>query len=385
MPWLEKDKVLFIHIPRCGGTSITKHHRVGNKAKKGKLFLTYVHYRYALLEKANFPLVSYENCIVLFEVLLGLCLYFFVPGLLVPYFLWANATMLFFTSTFIFTAPILMRCDLVRRAGSILTGYILFSWPASTEYLVGSNEKGFLWHLTAERCLRYGYVTREQLEEKSFTIVRNPYSRLVSMYGYNKRLGESFPHFVRSFYKKWKSTYSVNKKTDTRDIYCHVLPMSAYIYDKEGNQLVNTILKQEQLKKLMATEFKDSEVPEDVAKALTGIPHANKRVRKLPWQQFYDQETMDMCLEMYLEDFKQFNYDVKIQRRTDLVPKVQTEQEVLKQREPQVVKISTPLVSRRKSSCAGEETYETGSSDSINTGKPGQLLEPRNVETIIHA
>lgn len=33
MPWIEKDKLFFVHIPRCSGTSITKFHRVREKAK----------------------------------------------------------------------------------------------------------------------------------------------------------------------------------------------------------------------------------------------------------------------------------------------------------------------------------------------------------------
>jgi hypothetical protein len=57
------DKVLFIHVPRCGGTSITKHHKVGEKARAAlrqrvgvvpwlwrSAGLVYYYYRYQLLE-----------------------------------------------------------------------------------------------------------------------------------------------------------------------------------------------------------------------------------------------------------------------------------------------------------------------------------------------
>ena len=73
MPWLDMDKVLFIHVPRAGGTSIVSHHRVGQKARAEmnpyhKFGLVYVFYRYKLLEGANFPLFTWENLIAMCQV-----------------------------------------------------------------------------------------------------------------------------------------------------------------------------------------------------------------------------------------------------------------------------------------------------------------------------
>lgn len=275
------------------------------------------------MEKTNFPLITVENAIALVQFTLAFFLFFFLPGLPVPYVMWVTCTTLFINSSFVFTAPVLMRTDKIRNLFMIIQYYILCKFNASEEYLTGVNNKGYLIHLTAERCIRYGYVSELDIKKKSFSIVRNPYSRVVSMYEYNKRMCESFDHFVKHFHKKCLKTYHMNGKTDSKDIYCHVIPMHAYTHIK-GKQVVNTIIKQEQLKRLIATEWEESGVPQSIREALTGIPHANSRKKKMPWQQYYTQETMDLVLEMYEEDFNIFGYDKFIPKRSELVPKIRT-------------------------------------------------------------
>mmetsp|Transcript_3804 Transcript_3804/g.4376 ORF Transcript_3804/g.4376 Transcript_3804/m.4376 type:complete len:406 (-) Transcript_3804:91-1308(-) len=330
MPWLKRGEVLFIHVPRCGGTSITKFHKVGPKSQEGhniyhRIGIKYYYYRYKLLEQSNFPFLTIENCIVLFEVILATFLYFFLPpDIPAPYIMWTTATTLFLTSTFVWTAPITMRIRFFRYFLMFFQDKILCKFGQDTRYLIGTNIKGYLFHLTGERCLRYGYVTEEEMAKCSFSIVRNPYSRAVSLYEYNKRFFESFEHFIRAFHKDCMVKFHGKGQTDSKDIYCHVLPMYAYTH-MNGRQLVNTIIKQEQLKRLVATNWEGSNVPVSIQKALTGIPHANRRVRKVAWQQYYTQETMDLVLEMYEKDFDTFGYDKAIPNRTDLVPRVKVE------------------------------------------------------------
>lgn len=325
MPWLIKDKVLFIHIPRCGGTSITKHHRVGRKAREGmnpyhKFGLIYYYYRYALLEKANFPVFTYENLLALLQALTASFIYFFVVPLPpAPYVMWAMSCATFTFSTFIWTAPVTMRSNALRYILMLFQHYVLCRFGGETKYMTGTNNIGYLFHITAKRAIKYGYVTQEQVEEMAFSIVRNPFSRMVSMYEYNKRIGESFSSFVEAFHRQYFDIYVGKGTSECRHIYCHVLPMHEYTH-LDGEQVVSCVIKQESLKSLLASDFENTDVPPAIRSALSGIPHANSRSRRRPWQEYYNQKTYEKVLEMYREDFKIFNYEGVIPGREDLTP-----------------------------------------------------------------
>jgi hypothetical protein len=49
-------------------------------------------------------------------------------------------------------------------------------------------------------------------------------------------------------------------------------------------------------------------------------PHTNSRETGQKWWDFYDQETMELTLEMYGMDFEVFGYERTIKQRPDLVP-----------------------------------------------------------------
>lgn len=97
-----------------------------------------------------------------------------------------------------------------------------------------------------------------------------------------------------------------------------------------GKQLVQSIVKQEELKLLKTREGAEeaakldstvSDLPDLVRDALLGMPHTNKRASSTrKWYDYYDQETMDLTYEMYKMDFAVFGYSHAIEQRTDLVP-----------------------------------------------------------------
>ena len=77
MPWLIKSepggrevppsgRLFFVHVPRCGGTSLMQHFDVparvvAARGPLGRLAMTYFFRRYRTLERANFPVRTPEN------------------------------------------------------------------------------------------------------------------------------------------------------------------------------------------------------------------------------------------------------------------------------------------------------------------------------------
>ena len=202
MPWLVQEQdapspeeaVLFVHIPRSGGTSLNADYNVPAQTKRGRhcmhrALLTYFFYRYKLLERSNFPFRSWENLYVACSLSVAAIIDFLftiAPRLkgeiwyhpldcvhmglcTLPYVMIGSASLTFFLNTFVATAPSL-RSDNLRR-------FYLWFWHLtgaySTSVISGTNKNGFLMHLTAEEMVRHGYVTEAQLMcVSSFAIVR---------------------------------------------------------------------------------------------------------------------------------------------------------------------------------------------------------------------
>lgn len=260
----------------------------------------------------------WENLLAMTQITIAIFIYFFMtPIPPAPYVMWTTASLTFTMSTFIWTAPITMRNNTLRWLLMLFQSKVLCGFGGETRYMTGTNDKGYLFHFTANRAIKYNYVTPEQVRRCSFSIVRNPYSRMVSMYEYNKRPFESFSHFVRAFHHEYWHTYIGRNTTECKYVYCHVLPMFEYTH-KNGEQIVSCVIKQEHLKNLVATDWEGSNVPEPIQRAMTGIPHANKRSRKVAWQRYFTQETMDLTYEMYHKDFEIFGYDIDIPGRPDI-------------------------------------------------------------------
>eukprot|EP00586_Coscinodiscus_wailesii_P014271 CAMPEP_0172511782 /NCGR_PEP_ID=MMETSP1066-20121228/239061_1 /TAXON_ID=671091 /ORGANISM="Coscinodiscus wailesii, Strain CCMP2513" /LENGTH=272 /DNA_ID=CAMNT_0013291321 /DNA_START=1 /DNA_END=819 /DNA_ORIENTATION=+ len=182
-------------------------------------------------------------------------------------------------------------------------------------------------HLTVEKLLRYGYVKPDEMDEVcSMAIVRNPYSRMVSIYMYN-RFGskESFTHFVKSWYDLMIH-YRTKRECEEYYTPCHCLPQFEFTH-VAGEQIVQSVVKQEELKFLKTKEGaeevikKDSSVadlPAPVRDALLGMPHTNKRKTDKKWWDYYTQETLDLTYELYHDDFHVFEYDAVLTQRPDL-------------------------------------------------------------------
>lgn len=307
----------------------------------GKLAMKYFFMRYKTLESANFPIFTQENFFA--SLLLGISVALSVTksapenlkmcGVSIEILLGSVAIFISLFTTFVCTAPVIGRIMPIHR------WYLWFvSLPPrlceAIDWCTGTNKHGYIMHLTAPKLLEYGYITPEQMASMcSLAIVRNPYSRMVSIYGYNRFGGiESFPTFVRRW-KKLMKPYLERGEKEEWYTPCHLLPMFEYTHHGHARQIVRSIVKQEELKYLKFKEGaqeaikQDSSVanlPDIVRNALVGMPHTNKRATGKKWHDYYDQETMDLTYEMYKQDFAVFNYDRAIPQRPDLAPPCQS-------------------------------------------------------------
>ncbi|KAG7366068.1 sulfotransferase family protein [Nitzschia inconspicua] len=348
MPWLEKgnedesQNLLFVHVPRCGGTSLMIAHNVPRKATVGaswfhKLGMTIFFHRYKLLESTNFPIYTSGNAACIACLNFFAYLRFAVLAKSDPVLQYmATFFMVFFLAlliglSFVFVAPTIARVVEIRRSYLILVHYVLCQFMENIEYITGTNRHGYLPHLTAHKMLNYGYVTPKEMENSStMAIVRNPYSRMVSLYMYN-RFGplETFEHFVRSWYEVMKY-YRETGEVEEWYTPCHVLPQFEFTHF-QGTQLVQSIVKQEELAFLVAQDTavlavqQDSSVadlPTVVRESLLGVPHVNRRTTEKPWYEFYNQETLNLTFSMYRQDFEVFDYPVSLHQRPELKPPV---------------------------------------------------------------
>jgi len=305
----------------------------------GKLAMSYFFMRYKQLESANFPIKTKENAACTALLLISLFLHqyldhhhYSVPNVFgTSVFVYLTGISIFVSlfTTFVATAPVIGRITPVHRWYLWFVHYAIFRVCESIEWCTGTNKHGYIMHLTAPKLLGYGYVTPDQMDNMcSLAIVRNPYSRMVSIYGYN-RFGEceSFPVFLR----RWKRLMRhYMEKGEKEEWYtpCHLLPMFEYTHH-QGKQIVQSVVKQEELKFLKTKDGAKeavkqdntiSDLPDLVRDALLGMPHTNSRKTGQQWWDFYDQETMELTLEMYGMDFEVFGYERTIKQRPDLVP-----------------------------------------------------------------
>lgn len=294
----------------------------------GKLGMAVFFSRYKTLESNNFPVFTWGNAFA------G-CL--FVPGL---YFIIADyfprlgillviaAVVLFLLLTIVFTAPVIGRFPFVHRCYLVFVHYILCRFMESIPWCTGTNKTGYIMHLTAHKLLSYDYVTAEEMERVcSMAIIRNPYSRMVSIYTYN-RFGEweSFQHFVEDWYKNVTKAYRERRELEEWYTPCHAIPQFEYTHF-DGRQLVKSIVKQEDLKCLKAASESPvsqdttvSNLPSIVRSALIGMPHTNQRNISKKWYDYYDQRTLELVYEIYQTDFDVFNYCPVLPKRPDLLP-----------------------------------------------------------------
>ncbi|MEN8175753.1 MAG: sulfotransferase family 2 domain-containing protein [Pseudomonadota bacterium] len=179
-----------------------------------------------------------------------------------------------------------------------------------------------LAHLTAAEYLELGYLNAEQFDSYyKFSIVRNPWARLVSEYNYRR-------HYKRFDFR----TFVLRRlpQPGPTQAYRHVMPQRDYLFDARGRQLVDFIGRLENIDedyprlrdRLGLPPGPLPHVNRSAAKATrsrTGLPlldglkrtiYEKRRARRTfaHYTRYYDAETRDRVTELYADDIRTFGY-----------------------------------------------------------------------------
>ncbi len=176
-----------------------------------------------------------------------------------------------------------------------------------------------LAHLKWHQYVGCNYLTQAQFDDYfTFSFVRNPWSRAVSMYkylGYRKKC--SFRDFL------------VNELAERlwEEKYWFVCPQNEFVCDSDGNVMVDFIGSVENLQ----ADF--NEVARQIGFPPTEVPHTHRsRVHRphqvskksiLPWrwrrnegfptfatfQEYYDDHGRDLVARLYRQDIDMFGYE----------------------------------------------------------------------------
>lgn len=171
-----------------------------------------------------------------------------------------------------------------------------------------------LAHMKANEYHQCGHISKLAFDEYfKFAFVRNPWERLVSEY-LHKKIDKhlSLKEFVFE---------GLPEENDFCDKHRHIIPQSDYLFDSNGNQLVNFIGRFENLQ----TDFRYICRQLDISN--TSLPHKNssysprrlllRKVRHLfsnqqrikkHYTEYYDQELYEHVTYMYAEDIARFGY-----------------------------------------------------------------------------
>ena len=143
-------------------------------------------------------------------------------------------------------------------------------------------------------------IPNKYKEYKKFTIVRNPYSRMISWFFYLKKKTNP-TNFITGEVNKEQLEFKKNVdfkqwvKSDFKyfNVYSRDLLMPQYNWVDE----TVTVLKFENLKEELEKFFKYK----------INIPH-NNATNHEKYINYYDQESLDIVYDKYKKDFEKFNY-----------------------------------------------------------------------------
>jgi len=199
-------------------------------------------------------------------------------------------------------------------------------WDTRAPLLLRPNDKPELGpprlaHLKAGDYVKYKYLTQEMFDEYfKFAFVRNPWSRMVSLYRYS-RFGKELP-FKPFLFDVFEGEYFEKNRWFAG-------PQSEFVYSEDDCLMVDYIGRLESVESDFRTICGEIGLP------FSGVPHMNRspdpdflsgsrleqEAKLLPesinqkhilsfdrYQDYYDQESADLVARFYERDIELFGY-----------------------------------------------------------------------------
>ncbi len=215
-------------------------------------------------------------------------------------------------------------------------------WPElDTDRLFGwynSDGKAFaLQHLTCTEILAHGFLQEEGLAELfTFTMVRNPYDRCVSLFRYwgGEAKWGSFEAFVRHLQNLNIDDHDHSSGHETR--IHHLLPQYRYVFNDSLDLMVDCVCRFEHRQRDLRKVFSQIGFDQESCRPRSSTSYAGRRhlwlyhrcreviprlqffgdfawrvrqkKKRQRYQQLYDEATRQRVREIYAKDFELFNY-----------------------------------------------------------------------------
>lgn len=197
------------------------------------------------------------------------------------------------------------------------------TWETRAPLLLRPNDRPELGpqrlaHLIAADYVRCGYIPQELFDSYfRFAIVRNPWSRAVSLY---KHLDQNMP--FREFVSDWLPEQFA--RSEWKGDFWFLRPQTDFVI-KDGRMMVQEVLRLEQL----ADDFGRVAAASKLSSPLPHVNRSSERVPRQPrslysrlrlkfqedrrdrhdlWTDYYDAHTTQEIARLYAADIEAFNY-----------------------------------------------------------------------------
>lgn len=176
------------------------------------------------------------------------------------------------------------------------------------------------WHCTGDQILKYMGVEKWK-EYQTFTIVRNPWDRMVSEYSWQGGLGEdqiptpwgdknvTFKQFLKMVFNSPHDHHDMNLVRNFDTWYRlqevkdgHLNDQYSFITDQNDNMIIDNLIRFENLNQQFKQMLTKVGLPPD------NLPHLNKSKHK-HYTEYYDQESIDLVACRFKRDIETLGYD----------------------------------------------------------------------------